>query len=244
MAKKSAKSKGYRKTVTQKPYLSKRDIVLLCVVAAALAVGAFFLFRYDDGALKVQDGSVITEGDNWLIVNGSNTRGGTRYYKLGDMGELDGYSRTTGAIATDANIPEYTFTPAAEGSGIARIAVTTSHNAAETLAQYASSMLADTDNIDIGEVQTVELDGQSARYFIYTAEETAEESADSEPDAENQAASPYSRMLSGYLDAEHDSCVVIHIECNADAPQGLPTDEALLTVLEQVISAVTVEGGK
>ena len=93
MAKKSAKSKGYRKTITKKPYLGKKDIIWLCVIVALLAVGAFFLFRYDDGALKVQDGAVLADGDNWLIADGSNVRGRSRYYKLGEIGELEGYAR-------------------------------------------------------------------------------------------------------------------------------------------------------
>ena len=64
MAKKSAKSKGYRRQSAKKPYLSKRDIALLCALIVAIAVGAFFLFRYDDGAVKVQDGAVVTEANH------------------------------------------------------------------------------------------------------------------------------------------------------------------------------------
>ena len=93
MAKKSAKSKGYRRQTAKKPYLSKRDIAILCGIVAVLAVAAFFLFRYDDGALKVKDGAVVTEGDNWLIVDGSNVRGRARYFKLGEIGEIDGKIR-------------------------------------------------------------------------------------------------------------------------------------------------------
>ena len=48
------------------------------VAVVAVIIAAFFLFRIDDGALKVKDGNVMTDGDNWLIVNGSNARGGVR----------------------------------------------------------------------------------------------------------------------------------------------------------------------
>ena len=130
MAKKSAKSKGYRRQTAKKPYLSKRDIAILCGIVAVLAVAAFFLFRYDDGALKVKDGAVVTEGDNWLIANGSNMRGGARYYKLGEIGEIDGYSRQKGALSSDANIPEYTFTPAGEDAGDVRLTVPCGHGRA------------------------------------------------------------------------------------------------------------------
>lgn len=170
MAKKSAKSKGYRKQAAKKPYLSKRDIIVLCLVVAAIAVGAFFLFRYDDGALKVQNGAVVAEGDNWLIVNGSNARGGARYFKLGEVGELDGYNRTAQALATDANIPQYVYSPAEEGNQITGITVTTSHNGAARLAEYARSLLEGVEGTEIGEVQTLSRDGGDIAYYIYAAE--------------------------------------------------------------------------
>ena len=115
--KKSAKSKGYRRQNAKKPYLSKRDIAVLCILLVAIAIGAFFLFRYDDGALKVKNGEVVTDGDNWLIVNGSNARGRARYFKLGEVGEIDGYTREKSALATDVNVPQYVYTPEARDAG-------------------------------------------------------------------------------------------------------------------------------
>ena len=187
MAKKSSKSKGFRRQNAKKPYLSKRDIVLLCVLFAAVAVGAFFLFRYDDGALKVQDGAVVTEGDNWLIVNGSRARGGVRYYKLGEVGELEGYARETSAISTDANIPQYVFTPEADDAAIDSITVTTSHNNAEPLGKYAASMLTDIDGNDVGELQSTELAGFDVHYFFYTTASAGDANAPVE-DAEEAPA--------------------------------------------------------
>ena len=154
MAKKSAKSKGYRKTITKKPYLGKKDIIWLCVIVALLAVGAFFLFRYDDGALKVQDGAVLADGDNWLIADGSNVRGRSRYYKLGEIGEVEGYAREKGTALTDVNIPQYSFTAEAEG-GVETLNVTCSHNAAEALAKYTMAQLEPLPTTTLGELQTV-----------------------------------------------------------------------------------------
>ena len=39
MAKKSAKSKGYRKTVKKKPFLTKKEILELVVIVAVIVVG-------------------------------------------------------------------------------------------------------------------------------------------------------------------------------------------------------------
>lgn len=170
MAKNTAKSKGYRKTVEKKPYLSKRDIILLCVGVVAVAVAAFFLFRIDDGALKVKEGKVMTDGDNWLIVNGSNARGGVRYFKLGEVGEIDGYNRTVQFISGDDNIPEYLYSPATEGNQVGSITVTTSHNGAEALAKYARAALESIDGNKMGELQSAEIGGRKVSYYIYTTE--------------------------------------------------------------------------
>ena len=169
MAKKSAVSKGFRKQTGKKPYLSKRDIILLCVLVAALAVASILLFRYDDGALKVQDGKVATDGDNWLIVNGSNTRGGTRYFKLGEVGALEGYDRATEAVLSDENLPDYVFTAQAEDAPIQKITVSTSHASAEAMAKYAASMLSTVETAQVGEVQSADIGSATAHYFLYAA---------------------------------------------------------------------------
>lgn len=271
MAKKSAKSKGFRKQTAKKPYLSKRDIAILCVLVVAIAIAAFFLFRYDDGALKVKDGAVVADGDNWLIVNGAGTRGGVRYFKLGEMGEIDGYAREASSISTDANIPEYVFTPEADAS-VDTVTVTTSHTASEALARYAASMLGGFEGNEVGEIQSAELSGRDAHYFFYTVSpsedadaeddhdhaaegadaETAEEPAEDAAEAEDadtevseetnvEDAKPYRKALSGYFDAAHDSCIVIHVERGADDPEAYPSDEDMIAALEKAIAAVTLE---
>ena len=207
MAKKSAKSKGFRRQNAKKPYLSKRDIALLCVLVAAVAIGAFFLFRYDDGALKVKNGAVVTGGDNWLIANGSNTRGGVRYYKLGEVGEIEGYTREATPMSSDANLTEYVFTPA-EAAGLDRVTVATSHAGAEAMARYAASMFGGVDGVEVSELQTAEMNGQSAHYFTYTAspvEQAAEAEApaeDAEAKAEGEAAEDAEAKAEGEAPAE------------------------------------------
>ena len=69
-AKTSARSKGYRKTVQKKPFLTKKEIIALVAIVAVIAL-AILLFNllYDDGSLDVVDGVVQTENfDNSVIV--------------------------------------------------------------------------------------------------------------------------------------------------------------------------------
>lgn len=243
MAKKSAASKGYRKQAAKKPYLSKKDIAIVCVIVALVAVGAFFLFRYDDGALKVQDGAVVTGGDNWLIANGSNVQGGARYYKLGEIGEIDGYTREKGALSTDANVPEYSFTPAGEDGDIT-VTVTCGHGSAEAMAKYSRATVESLGISTAGEIQAGQLAGRDVRYYSYATDYTQREGdakADAET-AEGDAASRFSRSVAGYIDAGHDCCVIINVVSSGNSDDDCLPDDALVGILEKAIGAVKVEG--
>ena len=250
MAKKSAKSKGYRRQTAKKPYLSRRDIAIVCVIVAALAVAAFFLFRYDDGALKVKDGAVVTDGDNWLIANGSNVRGGARYYRLGEIGEIDGYSRQKGALSSDANLPEYTFTPAGEDKGDVSLTVSCGHGSAEAMAKYTHSLMENTPSITAGEVQSGQLGGVDARWYSYDtdltdAEATPEDANDTADAAQADAGeNRYSRAIAGYIDASHDCCVIFRAVSRGETQAECLDLEALQGMVEKAVGAVTLDAGK
>lgn len=191
MSKKSAKSKGFRRQTAKKPYLSKKEIIALCAILAVLVVGAILLFRYDDGALKVQDGAIVDAGDNWLIVDGSSPRARARYFKVGEVGEIEGCAREKGSSISDANVPLYTFTPEAGDAAISQIEITATHSGAEAMAKYASAAMAGIDGYEAGEVAS---GGDGAwSYFVLTRayyEADADEAGDeagAEP-AEGEAA--------------------------------------------------------
>lgn len=264
MAKKSAKSKGFRRQNAKKPYLSKKEIGILCVIAALLAVGAFFLFRYDDGALKVKDGVVAVDGDNWLIANGSNVRGRARYFKLGEIGEIEGYSRETSAQAADANVPEYVFKPAQTDGGNTTVTVTCGHGSAEAMAKYARSMLDGVEVTTAGEIQSAEMAGQAIRYYSYATDytalnETADAGAGDAAEAGTNDAAPagggnegetaeadsrYTRSVAGYVDAAHECCVVVNVVSRGDSDDDCLPDEALTALLEKAVAAVKLDAAK
>ena len=263
MAKKSAKSKGFRRQNAKKPYLSKRDIAVLCAVVALVAIGAFFLFRYDDGALKVQDGKLTENGEDWLVVNGSNTRGGKRYYKLGEVGQIDGYTREKTATASDANLADFNF----KAEDAADISIGCSHNPAKAMADYTRSSMESLGGNELGEVQAIEVGGQTAYCYVCASKpaeggdaatdaevaadgetaadaETAADGETAEATADSADAARYSRSLAAYIDAPRDSCVIVHVNSKADTAEGCASDEALNALLEQAVAAVTLEAAK
>ena len=259
MAKKSAKSKGFRRQNTKKPYLSKREIAAVCVIAVLLAVGAFFLFRYDDGALKVQDGAVVADGDNWLIANGSNVRGSARYYKLGEIGEIEGYSREKGALTGDANIPEYVFKPSEEGGSDVAITVTCGHGSAKAMAEYTRSTLEDIKITTAGEIQSAEMAGQPVQYYSYATDYTAKDAeagdaaegeapeagaGDASESKAQEETALYSRSVAGYIDAAHECCVIINVVSRGDSADDCQPEEALTALLEKAAGAVTLDKGE
>ena len=267
MAKKSAVSKGYRRQTAKKPYLSKKEIIALCVLAALVAVGAWLLFSYDDGALKVKDGKVVTDGDNWLIVDGSKVRGRARYYKLGEVGDIEGYTRENGTSTADENIPLYTFKPAEDGD-ITEITATTTHSTADTMAKYASTAIGGTEGCEVGGIIDTDLGGRPCTYFIYTsayyeaeegedadasAGEGAEDAAGDLPEdavdahedeAETHEPNRFTKSACVYFNAVHDSSVVIHVNSDAASADAYIDDDALLAAAGQAVAAITLEEGK
>ena len=123
-AKTSARSKGYRKTVQKKPFLTKKEIIALVAIVAAIAL-AILLFNllYDDGSLDVVDGVVQTENfDNSVIVQ-DHIGDETKYFKVAEVGELEGYTREREENSANANLATFVYTPEDETSPIDYIRV-------------------------------------------------------------------------------------------------------------------------
>ena len=182
MAKKSAKSKGYRKAAEKKPYLSRKDIVILCVVLAVLAVGAILLFTYDDGALKVKNGKIVDPGENWLIVNG-NTKGGRRYFKLGEVGDIPGYTLSPEPFMSDDNLTQFKYTPEAEDSAVTGIVISASAYDPARLSEGNARMVAGVKGTAVSDIATDRAGDVEYTYYTYTQAYTAEEEADAAEEA-------------------------------------------------------------
>ena len=246
MAKKSAKSKGYRKAATKKPFLSKRDIKLVCVVVAILAVCVALLVSYDDGALKVQDGKIADVGENWLIVNGS-TGGGRRYYKLGEAGEIEGFTRAAEPMVRDDNLYILRYTPENENAPVESITMSTSGASADRSAEYYHGRMT---SLKPGDIRTGKAGDTDYTCFIYqTSRQADEEAAASEPaegaEAEVSEAEPepnrFVQVVHAYIDAPHNCSISVTVKASAGSEAEFLTDEQLLDYAAQAIGAIRVE---
>ena len=228
MAKKSAMSKGYRKNVEKKPYLSKKEISILCVIVAVLLVGAILLINYDDGALKQKDGKIVDRGENWLVVNGSSN--GRRYFKLAELGAMDGYTLEPTVSQTDENIVTYTYTPVEEGS-VTSITVSGVHAKPERAANYYHSMFTGFDATDV----TSGVDGSA---FTVKSSPSDEESSQTDAD---EAAGKFQKVWHHYFSATHDSSIGIVIQASADSEEALNIDDQASDLYFNTLHALKLE---
>ena len=258
MAKKTAKSKGYRKAAQKKPYLSKKDITILCVLIVVLAIGAILLFTYDDGALKVKDGKIVDPGENWLIVNG-NLKGGHRYFKLGEAGEIPGYTMEPQPFVSDDNLHQFNYKPEDEGGAVTGITLSASAYDPARLAEANAKMVASVKDSEVSDVATDKAGDMEYTYYTYThayyaapetednAEEApAEEQAEvpAEEASDDQAPNHFEQAMNAYLPAAHDGSVIITVTAEADSADSYLTEDQLKETLNQAIAAVTLEAEK
>ncbi len=239
MSRKSAKSKGYRKAAAKKPYLSGRDIKLLCVIVAILAVCVALLVNYDDGALKMKDGKLPDAGENWLIVNGAAS-GGKRYYKLGEAGEIEGFTRAAEPLVSDDNLFTLRYTPKDENSPIQSIALGTTAAKADRTAEYYHNLIA---SLAPGDIQTAKAGDTDYTYFTYQTTFFADEDLTAE-DAEKAEAAEntdrYEQALHAYVDAPHNASIGITVVTNAKSEEDFLTDEQLMDYAAKAIEAIQV----
>ena len=192
-AKTSARSKGYRKTVQKKPFLTRKEIIALVAIVAVIAL-AILLFNllYDDGSLDMVDGVVQTENFENSVIAQARIGDETKYFKVAEIGEIEGYTREREENSADANRATFVFTPEDETSPIDYIRVsggslTPDGHMENDVFSYTMS------GIPIEAQGSLELDGRDATYIITSAEyvvtdDTATDEAATDDTATDEAA--------------------------------------------------------
>lgn len=220
MAKKSAMSKGYRKTVKKKPFLTKKEIIELVVILAVILLGVvLFNIFYDDGFIKEKD---VQTGD---VVSYASSNLRDRYMKIAEIRELEGF--TLAERGEDSTvISAYTFNSDDNQDNIESIAVNGSFVSAQTLVDTTMAYMSGlTEDSNVSAVQETTIQGYDALVFAYTygeydedygveateeasAEETAEtaEAAEEEP-ADNK----FTQAISTYIAVDDSHSLCFHI---------------------------------
>ncbi len=251
MAKKSAKSKGYIRTKAKKPYLSKKEAIILAVSLGVILIALIAaLIPKSDGSMKTKGGKLDVSEDS-LILN-AGTGYNPRYYKLGEIGEIEGYTRTAEAMDENGNVRKFIYTPAAE-SPIDSITVRTLALDAKTYAANSEeSYTLDPDMVCDGLMDTQD-DGHAVQYLTfrhvpsnnppqysldeYIAEEMlnqdGEEIAEPEP--------VLVQALHGYVDAGENRMIYILIRNDVETIEEYVDDAIFSDALNQVLSAISYQ---
>ena len=188
MAKKSAMSKGYRKSQQKKPFLTKKEIIALIIIVVVVIAAFLVINNLPDGFIG---DSAVQEGD---ILAYGTTKTRDRYVKLGTINELEGFTRTDTKAETTAMV-SYTYKADDETSPINYVSVSGSPLQAESLTQ--SSMLQlPSYGYTVGEMHETEVQGYKAYVYSSTIayyqepEQTADAAAEAtaEPAADEPAA--------------------------------------------------------
>ena len=218
MAKKSATSKGYRKTIKKKPFLTKKEIIALVVIVAAIVAGVvLFNLFYDDGYLTARD---VQENDVVaMVANKANNKVVNRFQKVADAKELEGFTRTN--EYRDANpASTFTYTPDEPIDNISTITLGGSYLKGADLAVTSVAQL-QSFNINNSFVATepteATVQGHDATIVSYTLNyyqaSEGEEAADTEETPESNV---YSQSISLYVTAGEGRTVCLHITRNGE----------------------------
>ena len=228
MAKKSAKSKGYRKTAAKKAYLTKKEITITAVVAGVVIIAlALFIALYDDGALNVSDGTVQTAGENSLIVN-AGTGYNPRYYKLGQLAEIEGYTLVSVETGVDENVLGYIYTPDGD-SPIDSISVAAYLQDAAVYAEGSAQSYESDSSMETSGVQTAKDDGHTVRYLTFRQKPI------------EGSESALVQALHGYVDVGENRMIYILVRNDAATADEYVDDAVLTDAMNQVLAALSYE---
>jgi len=231
MAKKSAMSKGYRKTTKAKPFLTKKEITaLIVIVAAILAVVVLFNIFYDDGFLAADE----VQANDMVYYASSDLR--DRYTKLGTANEVEGFTMSSSADNTNGVVLRRDYTPDAPVDNIDYFTVSGSFVNAPTLASTNYAYLTTEDmGLTVTEMMETEVQGYPAYVFSYQenpAEDTAEETEDQDPGL--------TQGISTFIELDDARTVCMYIYMNHEDETTFVPAESILEYVEKYSVAFTL----
>lgn len=240
MATKSAASKGFRKQPQKKPYLTKNDIKILCICAVIALIVIIAFALYDDGALKVKDGSFVNAEDNWVIVN-TKTSSNPRYFKLAEADALEGYELEP--YGSTGIVKDLYYRPLDESNPVDYVSVSCIHSTVDSLSETVASSLEKMDGCVISELRDSKSGENAFKYYGYTYEYyRAPEGEEDLVLQEDEVPEPntFMQSLNAYISAEKDSCITIHVVNEVESPEDYLPEDDLMVVLEQAVAAITL----
>ena len=211
MAKKSAASKGYRRTIKKKPFLTKNEIIILIAIVAAIIAGVvLFNLFYGIGYLKAGD----LQPNDVVCAVSSDMR--DRYVKIAEANDLDGFTRSD-PDRSQNSLGTFNYFPDEPTDNISYISLGGSYlNAAELADSSMNTLQSFNTNgsLVLSERRDVTVQGHEAYIFTYTTnyyDETKDETAETETtEAETPESNVFNQDISLYVSVDTDRTVCVH----------------------------------
>lgn len=218
------------KAKESKPLTKNQKLGIL--IGAAVLVVAILLFAllYDDGSLDVKKGEIVGAQESWIVSDLSDSSK-SKYYKLGEITPLEGFTNDPEATLRqeDDLSTDFTMMPDDETAEISDYYVTGVANDAqsmiETIHNYYTQLMT-----ECGEISEITLaDGTVVPYLVakYVPGE----------DVEGEA----SQCLCAYIPAERDASILISVNNTLSEGREELSEDALRGWAERIIDTITVE---
>lgn len=240
MAKKSARSKGYRTYKKVEKGFSKQELRTMIIGFAVIVIvilGIIFVPDWIESRhlLKVKDGVVQDVGDNWLIRDVSETSK-AKYRKIAEVVPAEGYQlASTEDGLSDANEKFFYFEPIEEGPAQEYYAMAGAgkYNELVETAKGYMSMFAYEVTYE-SEITQTEVDGKKVAYFV--SECTLETSGD-----EENPVYEYSQDVYAYVDSPiSGNCVVLCASNTGDTNEVYGDRDAMVELVLNAVEGVTL----
>ena len=236
MAKNTAKSKGFRKQEKKKPFLTKKELIALIIIVAVV-VAAFAIINWYPTRMFMK-ANAVKAGD---ITSYANNNDGTRiknfFVKLGEIGELEGYTMETSEMG-GAN-QNYSFSPVEE-SNIDHFEIRGAFGSAVQQIQYIYA--AETEDMPFYETAETTLCGLPAYVYAYSSSSyVAPEGEEAKGD---EAPNTFTQNVSAYLDYSDAHSIAIHVYLKGDSEDIFVAEEDMVDFITPFADAITVYEGK
>ena len=172
----------------KKPFLTKKEIIALVAIVAAIVLAiVLFNLLYDDGSLEVVDGVVQTENLESSLIATDVVGDETKYFKVGEAGEVAGYTRERTVNSADANLATFDYYPEDEASPVEYLHVGAGSGTTDALMQtwllsYSMS------GVPVDAQNTTQIDGHDVQYLITSGEYVITEDAAADETATDDTA--------------------------------------------------------
>ena len=272
MAKKSARSKGYRKYHQETKGYTPQEKKIMTIGFAVIAIVLICVLWVPDfiesfSLLKVKDGVVQNVGDNWLLAN-VGTSSKAKYRKMAEFGGIEGYelSETKDGI-TDENLRYYVYAPVSEDAPAATLNVQSGNgNASELSANFLSQMgafgevLNQSEAVEEGEINgaktySLSIEYRTEDYEQAYAKQEAQAAADAATAAKEEIPEDVAAVLAEETIYEYTQTALLYMESNIEGKcivlnaTNSGTDDtcfrdtaAMLDVLQSAAASITLAG--